>query len=64
MSKIGNIDIGSIYVGSLPIQAVYIGPILVWEESTIISGAACFSCGCWKDTLPWIDTEVWVDNTI
>lgn len=62
MSKIGKIDIGSVLVGKFPIQAIYVGSILVWSESSPQSGLSCFSCGYWEDSLPWLDTEIWVDN--
>lgn len=63
MIKVGKFDIGAVNFGRFPIQAVYLGKYLIWEEESAASGLACFSCGYWEDSLPWVDTEIWVDNT-
>ncbi len=59
---IGNIEIGGIYVGSLPISYVYVGQNLVWGTDEGPTGPiSCFSGECWDDSLPWVDTEAWLN---
>lgn len=60
-SSIGNIEIGRVLVGALPIAAIYVGANLVWELESVQPGSSCFSSGHWIDELPWVDTEIWVD---
>ena len=60
--RVNNKEIGGVYVGPLPISSVYAGSLLIWRKGGEGGGIACFSCGIWKDELPWVDTEIWKDN--
>lgn len=58
-------DIGEVLLQRLPISAMHVGKLLVWQigKSDTPSGAkACFSGITWNDNLPWVDDEVWIDR--
>lgn len=58
-------EIGEVLFQRLPISAIYVGKLLVWqiEESDTPTGSkACFAGGIWNDSLPWVDEEIWIDR--
>ena len=50
-------EVEEVWVGNQPIQAVYIGDKLVFENATKI----CFANGYWVDEFPWDDNSYWMD---
>ena len=50
-------EVTEVYVGSQPIQAIYNGSTLLFENASKI----CFSNGYWVDEFPWDDNSYWMD---
>lgn len=63
--SINRLEIGEVRVYSLPISAIYVGSMLVWENvvpTPIPSGGkSCFPGHIWRDNLVWNDNEIWRD---
>lgn len=51
-------EVAEIWVGDKPIQAIYIGNQLVYENAAKI----CFTNGYWVDEFPWDDNSYWRDE--
>lgn len=55
---IRNNSVQSIFLGNIPVQAVYAGAVLVWPIDNINS---CYAAGYWIDEYPWTDDTPWTD---
>lgn len=50
----GKKEVGTIYIGSRPLYAIYRGSKLVWQAIR-----SCFGNGYWVNAKPWLNTEGW-----
>lgn len=64
VNHVSSREIGEVRLTRLPISAIYVGKLLVWQiEDDVPTGAkACFSGITWDDNLPWVDDEIWIDR--
>lgn len=57
MIQIDDKTVGSIYLGLVPIEAVYLGAQLVWQAV-----ASCFGSGYWIRNKVWSNKDGWRNN--
>lgn len=49
----------NIYVGQIPVIAVYVGSEKVWPD--IVAILSCYAAGYWQDEYPWTEDTPWTD---
>lgn len=57
MIQIDDKTVGSIYLGLVSIEAVYLGAQLVWQAV-----ASCFGSGYWIRNKVWSNKDGWRNN--
>lgn len=54
MLWIGNKEVGQLWIGGNPVQALYCGAKLIWEAVS-----SCFGSGFWREKMPWKGKDAW-----
>ena len=57
MIVIGGNELSARYYGTIDVQAVYHGAVLVWEAIS-----SCFGNGMWLNDKAWKNTDGWKNN--
>lgn len=61
MAKVEWNKINMVHYGSIAVNAVYQGVMLVWKFAKDFANS-CFGSGRWIDDEPWLDDDVWRDE--